>query len=168
MAEPFLAEVRIMSFDFVPKGWAQCLGQLMPINQNQALFSLLGTTFGGNGQTTFALPNFAARVPVHMGNGHTLGEAGGEDRHNLTTSEMPAHSHFVNADATAGQSNQPSTTSFLAGSTPQNMWGAFTSLQTMDPAMIGPTGGSQPHENRMPFLALTFAIALQGIFPSQN
>ena len=168
MAEPFLAEVRIMSFDFAPKGWAQCFGQLLPINQNQALFSLLGTTFGGNGQTTFALPQFSARVPVHVGAGITLGETAGEDRHNLTQSEMPAHTHFVNADGTPPTSNAPSANAFLANSSPQNLWGSASNLQPMDPAMISSTGGNQPHENRMPFLALTFCIALQGIFPSRN
>ena len=168
MAEPFLAEVRIMSFGFAPRGWAQCFGQLMPINQNQALFSLLGTQFGGNGQTTFALPDFSARVPMHRGLGHTIGEAGGQASVTLTTAQMPAHSHLVSARSTPGQSNQPSPNASLAGSTPQNMWGAATSLQPMDGAMVGPAGGSQAHENRMPFLALNFAIALQGIYPSRN
>jgi microcystin-dependent protein len=168
MADPFLGEIKIASFGFAPKGWAQCFGQFMPINQNQALFALLGTMYGGNGQTTFALPDFRGRIPLHVGNGHIQGETGGEDAHTLTISEMAAHSHFVNADGTQPSSNAPSQTSYLANSSPPNLWGPFGSLQTMDPAMIGNTGGSQAHENRMPYLGLTFIIALIGIFPSPN
>jgi microcystin-dependent protein len=168
MAEPFLAEVRLMSFGFAPKGWAQCFGQVMPINQNQALFALLGTTYGGNGQTTFGLPNFSGRIPIHRGNGHIQGETGGSPSNTITISTMPAHTHFVNADGTQPSSNAPSSTSYLANSSPVNLWGPPSGVQGMDPAMIGNTGGSQPHENRMPFLAVTFCIALQGIFPSQN
>ncbi len=168
MAEPFLAEVRIMSFNFAPKGWAQCFGQAMPINQNQALFSLLGTQFGGDGRVSFNLPNLQARIPLSFGQGFMIGQAAGEDRHNLTQGEMPAHSHFVNADGTPPSSNSPTATSFLAGSAPQNLWGAPTALQPMDGQLISNAGGSQPHENRMPFLALNFCIALVGIFPTPN
>jgi microcystin-dependent protein len=168
MAEPFLGEVRVMGFNFAPKGWAQCFGQTLPINQNQALFALLGTRYGGNGQTTFALPNFSGRVPIHRGNGHTQGEVGGEAAHTLTLAETPAHSHLVNADGTAPSTNQPSSTAYLANSSPQNLWGPASNVQAMAAGMISNVGGSQPHENRMPFLALTFCVALQGIFPSQN
>ena len=168
MAEPFLAEIRIMSFAFAPKGWAQCFGQLLPINQNQALFALLGTTYGGNGQTTFALPDLQARVPMHTSDSHTRGEKGGVDRVNLNVSQMPQHTHFVNADGTQPSSNAPSNTAFLANSSPPSLWGPPSNLQPMDGAMIGNSGGNQPHENRQPFLALTFCIALQGIFPSPN
>jgi len=168
MAEPFLGEVRIMGFNFAPKGWAQCLGQKMPINQNQALFALLGTFYGGDGRTTFALPGFSGRVPVHRGSGFTQGQAGGEPAHTLTISETPAHSHQVNADGTQPSTNSPSSNAYVANSSPPNLWGPLTSPQAMTPAMIGNAGGSQPHENRMPYLALMFCIALVGIFPSRN
>jgi microcystin-dependent protein len=165
MSEPFLSEVKIVSFNFAPRGWAFCNGQLLPINQNQALFSLLGTTYGGNGQTTFALPNLQGRIPIHFGNGHTLGEAGGAESHTLITSEMPAHTHtFSASNATPNQ-----------GTPAGNMWasnsGAYSSAQPdaiMNPASISNTGGSQPHTNVQPYLVLNFIIALQGIFPSQN
>jgi microcystin-dependent protein len=168
MAEPFIGEVRLMSFNFAPKGWAQCFGQFMPINQNQALFSLLGNMYGGNGQTTFALPNFSGRVPIHRGLGFIQGQAGGEPAHTLTISETPAHVHAVNADGTQPSTNQPSSNAYLANSSPPNLWGPVANPQAMAVAMIGNSGGSQPHENRMPFLAVTFCIALQGIFPSRN
>jgi microcystin-dependent protein len=166
MSTPFLAEIKLMAFGYPPKGWAQCFGQFLPINQNQALFALLGTTFGGNGQTTFALPNFQARIPIHMGNGHILGEAAGSQSVTLTQGSMPAHTHFVNADTTPN-SNAPTSSSYLANSSPPNLWGPRPD-NSMDPAMIGNTGGSQAHENRMPFLVLNFSIALVGIFPSPN
>ncbi len=168
MSEPFLSEIRLMSFSFAPKGWAQCFGQFMPINQNQALFALLGTTYGGNGQTTFALPNLQARVPIGMGNGHTLGETGGTTVVNLTQGQMPAHSHFVNVDGTQPSSNAPSSNAYLANSSPPNLWGPVSGAQGMDGQMIGNTGGNQPHENRQPYLVLNFCIALVGIFPSPN
>jgi microcystin-dependent protein len=164
MTEPFLAEIRIMSFNFPPKGWALCNGQLLPINQNQALFALLGTTYGGDGQTTFALPDLRGRIPMHNGNGHTLGERGGQEAHTLTQQEMPTHTHVVNAVNSNANTDPPG--HFLAVANalyqpgPQN-----TSLA---PDTITNVGGSQPHENRQPFLTLSFAIALQGIFPSQN
>jgi microcystin-dependent protein len=165
MAEPFLAELRLMSFNFAPKGWAQCNGQQLPINQNQALFSLLGTTYGGNGQTTFGLPDLRGRVPVHFGNGHTLGEAGGQEFNTLTKSQMPAHPHTVNA--TSADANQPApANAILAGA--NNMYAAAGSLTTLQPASVTNQGGSQPHENRQPSLVLNWCIALQGIFPSQN
>jgi microcystin-dependent protein len=169
MAEPFLSEIRMMSFAFPPKGWAQCFGQAMPINQNQALFALLGTQFGGNGQTTFALPDLQKRVPMHRGTGHeAIGEAGGEVDHTITTAETPTHTHFVNVDGTAGSTNQPSPTVYLADSNPPNAWGPFSGPQPMNAGEIGNAGGSQPHENRMPYLVINFSIALQGIFPSRN
>jgi microcystin-dependent protein len=166
MAEPFLAEIRIMSFNFPPKGWAQCSGQFLPINQNQALFALLGTTYGGNGQTTFALPNLRGRVPVHMGAGVIQGEAAGQEAHTLTQSEMPAHVHFVNCTASGAATEDPANQ--LPGRAAGNAYGAATNLVAMAPTMVGNTGGSQPHENRQPFLVLNFCIALQGIFPSRN
>ncbi|MBI2729286.1 MAG: phage tail protein [Sphingobacteriales bacterium] len=167
MAEPFLAEIRIMSFNFPPKGWALCNGQLLPINQNQALFSLLGTTYGGDGRVNFALPDLRARVPIHVGNGHTLGERAGEQAHTLSVSELPAHTHFVNTiNATADQQYPTATTHWASG-------GSFagfhqTANASMDSGTILPTGGSQAHLNMQPFLTLNFCIALQGIFPSQT
>lgn len=168
MAEPFLSEIRIMSFNFPPKGWAFCNGQLMPINQNQALFSLLGTTFGGDGRVNFALPNLRNCVPIHKAEGFNLGQKGGEPAHTLTISEMPAHNHFVNASSTTGTANVPTNALMLAVSTPQSIYTAATNLQAMDPGAVSNVGGSQAHENRQPFLNLNFCIALQGIFPSPN
>lgn len=167
MSEPFLAEIKIVSFPFPPKGWSLCNGQLLPINQNQALFSLLGTMYGGDGMRTFGLPNLQARVPNHMGPGFTLGQVGGETAHTLTVSEMPAHSHTPQ-----GNSTNPATASSASG----NLWGfndqntyAPTSNNTaMNPACILTAGGSQPHNNMSPYLVLNFIIALQGIFPSQT
>ena len=163
MAEPFLAEIRIMSFVFAPKGWALCNGQLLPINQNQALFSLLGTTFGGDGRVNFALPDLRSRTPIHVGSGHTLGERGGEQAHTLSISELPEHVHFMQVtDTNGGQT--PANTIF--GKTGANSFGPATSLVPMGPAMITNVGGSQAHLNMQPFLTLSFCIALQGIFPS--
>jgi microcystin-dependent protein len=168
MAEPFLSEIRIMSFSFPPKGWALCNGQLLPINQNQALFSLLGTTYGGNGQTNFALPNLQGNVPIHMGSGRTLGERGGEQAHTLSIAELPQHTHTWNASGSPATTNTPGATLFLAQSTGDQAWGPATNLQPMSPAKITNTGGSQAHLNMQPFLVLNFSIALQGIFPSAN
>jgi microcystin-dependent protein len=167
MAEPFLAEIRLMSFVFAPQGWALCNGQLLPINQNQALFSLLGTTFGGDGRVNFALPDMRGRVPFHVGSGHTLGERGGEVAHTLSIAELPEHSHV--ASASSQQANEPDPTGrLLANSTPNEVFGAATNLTSMHPGTVTATGGSQAHENRQPFLVLNFCIALQGIFPSPN
>ena len=165
MSEPYLGEVKIISWNFPPKGWAFCNGQLLPINQNQALFSILGTTYGGDGRVNFALPNLQGRAPVHAGNGIILGELGGETAHTLNISEMPAHNH-----APLGTSTQAS-----ASSSSGNLWASVgvnpynpTSDTAMNPACILPAGGSQPHENTSPYLVLNFIIALQGIFPTQN
>jgi microcystin-dependent protein len=170
MAEPFLAEIRIFSFDFAPKGWADCNGQFMPINQNQALFSLLGTTFGGNGQTTFALPNLRDRVPIHVGNGHDWGQAGGQAAHTLTISEMPGHSHSLRATADAGTSAAPGGLA-LARRQPRqagHVYGPAQNLVATHAQAVGNAGGSQAHNNMQPYLTLRFCIALQGIFPSRN
>jgi len=167
MAEPFLSEIRIMSFNFPPRGWALCNGQLMPINQNQALFSLLGTTYGGDGRTTFSLPNLQGSVPIHTGNGHTLGQVSGEPTHTLIINEMPQHTHALTATSSAGtQSLVPGN---LLATSPNQLYHALDSNQTaMNPGAIGITGNSQPHPNMMPYLTLCFCIALQGIFPSPN
>lgn len=165
MSEPFLSEIKIVSFNFPPKGWALCNGQLLPINQNQALFALLGTTYGGNGQTTFALPNLRGQVPIHMGNGHTLGETGGETAHTINISEMPQHLHFMTAsDANGSQPVPPGNVLAQAN----NLYTAPQNLTTLVPSTISNVGGSQPHNNMMPYLVLNFIIALQGIFPSRN
>jgi microcystin-dependent protein len=167
MAEPFLAEIRLMSFVFPPKGWALSNGQLLPINQNQALFSLLGTTFGGDGRVNFALPDLRGRVPIHMGSGHTWGEKGGEQAHTLSIAELPTHTHVLSGTTTTAV-NTPTGTSLLATSNPQQVYTTAASLQAMAPQSTGNTGGSQAHLNMQPFLILSFCIALQGIFPSQN
>ncbi|MHB8644752.1 MAG: phage tail protein [Thermomicrobiales bacterium] len=170
MGTPFLSEIRIMSFNFPPKGWAFCNGQLLPINQNQALFSLLGTTYGGNGQFTFALPNLQGKVPMHMGNGHILGASAGEVSHTLTTSEMPTHLHTASGSSGDGTQSSPTpnpTITTLASAAIQ-MYAAPNNLTSLNPATIATVGGSQPHLNQQPYLTLSFCIALQGIFPSRT
>jgi microcystin-dependent protein len=168
MAEPFLSEVRIMSFEFAPKGWALCNGQLLPINQNQALFSLLGTTFGGDGRVNFALPDLRGRTPIHVGSGHTLGERGGEQAHTLSIAELPTHVHTANATTSVSTTNNSGSGVMLAQSTASSLYGGTANLQAMSPAAIANVGGSQAHLNMQPFLTLNFCIALQGIFPSPN
>ena len=167
MAEPFLSEIRIMSFVFAPKGWALCNGQLLPINQNQALFSLLGTTFGGDGRVNFALPDLRARVPIHVGNGHTLGERGGEPAHTISISEMPMHTHFLNCTNNVA-TTQDATGAVYATAGGDSYGPAVAPLGVMNPAIVGNVGGSQAHLNLQPFLVLNFCIALQGIFPSPS
>ena len=165
MSTPFMAELRWISFNFAPKGWALCNGQLMQINQNQALFALLGTTYGGNGQTTFALPDIRSRVVVGAGSQFTQGQRGGEEFHTLIQSEMPQHNHVVQ------ESNANGNTVLVSGQLFGqfvNGYRSYDTLTTMLPATISNTGGSQPHENRQPYLVLNCIIALQGIFPSQN
>jgi microcystin-dependent protein len=168
MAEPFLSEIRIMSFVFAPKGWALCNGQLLPINQNQALFSLLGTTFGGDGRVNFALPDLRGRTPIHVGSGHTLGERGGEQAHTLSIAELPEHTHVWNAVNSPATTSNPNTTFMLAESVQAFLYTAPGNLQAMAPNMVGNVGGSQAHLNMQPFLTLNFCVALQGIFPSPN
>ncbi len=165
MSEPFLSEIRLMSFNFAPKGWALCNGQLLPINQNQALFSLLGTTFGGDGRTNFALPNLQGRVPMSMGNGHSLGERGGEEGHTLLQAEMPQHNHLANATNTNGST--PLNSGNYLGAF-NNGYTGINNPTTLNPQTVGNVGGSQAHQNMQPFLTINFSIALQGIFPSQT
>src|ERR1043165_996555 len=150
MAEPFLSEIRIMSFGFAPKGWALCDGQLLPINQNQALFSLLGTTYGGDGRVNFALPDLQGRTPIHMGSGHTLGETGGEQNHTLSIAEIPTHTHTLNASSSDGTQPIP-TGSYLARAAPANPYNARVNLGALNPATVANTGGSQAHLNMQPF-----------------
>lgn len=168
MAEPFLSEIRIMSFVYAPRGWALCNGQLLPINQNQGLFSLLGTTFGGDGRVNFALPDLRGRTPIHVGSGHSLGERGGEQAHTLSIGELPEHVHVMSASGQPATTNVPATSLLLAQSTGDNAWGPASNLVAMNAAAITNTGGSQAHLNMQPFLTLSFCIALQGIFPSPN
>ncbi len=166
MAEPFLSEIRVFSFGFAPKGWALCNGQLLPINQNQALFSLLGTTFGGDGRVNFALPDLRSRTPIHVGSGHTLGERAGEQAHTLSVSELPEHTHGVAvSSATSGGNVNPAGRVLGGGN---NVYHAPTALTSLNAGTVTNVGGSQAHLNMQPFLTLNFAIALQGIFPSPN
>jgi microcystin-dependent protein len=165
MAEPFLSEIRLMSFVFPPKGWALCDGQLLPINQNQALFSLLGTTFGGDGRVNFGLPDLRGRVPMHVGSGHALGERGGEQAHTLSVSEIPTHAHVLQASPQEGNVPVPPG-AVLASAAPSALYGAPESLAALNTGSVANVGGSQAHLNMQPFLTLSFCIALQGIFPS--
>jgi microcystin-dependent protein len=173
MSQPFLGEIKIISWNFQPKGWAFCNGQLLPINPNQALFSILGTTYGGDGRTTFALPDFRSRVPMHQGGGFLEGQKGGEESHTVSQSEMPAHNHFVSASTAAGnskfiQQTAPAASQNILANSGVSIYGPTSNLATLEPSSITNSGGSQPHENRQPFLVLNFIIALQGIFPSRN
>ena len=165
MAEPFLSEIRIMSFNFAPKGWAMCNGQTLPINQNQPLFALLGTTFGGNGQTTFQLPNLQGTAPIHVGQGFTLGQKGGESAHTVSIQEMPQHNHLW--QSSSQDANQGTAAGAVLGRG-NNLYGPASNLTTIQPPTIANTGGSQAHNNMQPYLVLNFCIALQGIFPSPN
>ena len=165
MSNPFLSEIRIFSFTFAPRNWAMCNGQLLPINQNQPLYALLGTTYGGNGQTNFALPDLRGRVPIHTGSGFTLGQTGGEQAHTVTMNEMPTHTHFGQASKNLGDAVIPTGAVFgeIAG-----QYGPPSSLTTLQPASITNAGGSQPHQNMQPYLVFNICIALIGIFPSQT
>ena len=165
MSTPFLGEIRIMSFGFAPKGWAMCNGQLLPINQNQALFSLLGTTYGGDGRVNFALPNLQGRVPIHMGSGFVQGQAGGEEAHTLTLSEMPQHTHQASASALAAAQSGPANA--FSTNDGRNAYAPVPNA-AMAPQAVSSVGGSQAHDNLSPLLVLNCCIALQGIFPSQN
>jgi microcystin-dependent protein len=169
MSEPFLAEIKIVGFNFPPRNWAMCDGQLLPINQNQALFSLLGTTYGGDGRTNFALPDLRGRTPIHFGSGgatHTLGEKAGEENHTISDQEMPAHTHALNASADAADSNQPGNRVYSR--TPQATYHTLTPNTPMNSQTIADAGGSQAHNNMQPHLVLNFVIALQGLFPSRD
>lgn len=174
MSEPFLGQISIMAFGFPPKGWAQCNGQLLPINQNQALFALLGTTYGGNGQTTFALPNLQGRAAIHRGSGAGTatqqGESGGVESVTLTTSQLPAHQHSLNVVTDFANSHDPANA--LPAARPRGglaIYGPASSADsTLNPQVIAPSGGNQAHYNMQPYSVLNFCIAMAGIFPSRN
>ncbi|MDY7092530.1 MAG: tail fiber protein [Acidobacteriota bacterium] len=173
MSEPFLAEVRMVGFNFAPRGWAFCDGQILPINQNQSLYSLLGTTYGGDGRTTFALPDLRGRVPIHVGrsNGgqhHTEGQKSGEETHTLSANEMPQHRHVVQATSNIDQSAIPASTRVLADTAPNELYTSPDALVNLHSGTITNVGGSQAHDNMQPYLAVNFCIALQGLFPSRN
>jgi microcystin-dependent protein len=163
VSEPFVGELKLMSFDFPPRGWAHCNGQLLQINQNQPLFALLGTQYGGNGQTNFALPNLRGRVPIHRDAALPMGHQIGEDSHTLTPAEMPAHTHLVSASSQNGNQAGPKILAEVS-----NAYAAPSNLTSISPATITNVGGSQPHENRQPYLVLNWCIALQGIFPASS
>ena len=170
MADPFVAEIRIFPFNFAPKGWAFCDGQLLPISQNTALFSLLGTFYGGDGKSTFALPNLQGSAPLHAGQGqglseYFLGQTGGTDFISLIESEMPAHSHGWNASNAEGISQAPGDQLTAAGVGGISLYAAPASPTQLAFQALSPAGGSQPHNNMMPYLTLNFCIALQGVFP---
>jgi microcystin-dependent protein len=166
MSEPYLGQVVMASFTFAPKGYAFCNGQLLPINQNTALFSLLGTSFGGNGVNNFALPNLQGASPVHVGPGFTLGQAGGEANHTLIQGEMPNHTHVVRGDPAAATT--PAATGNVWASSTASPFSSVAPNTTMNPTAIGSAGGSLPHDNFQPYLVINFVIALAGIFPSRN
>lgn len=169
MSEPFIAEIRIVGFNFPPRGWAQCDGQILPINQNQSLYSLLGTTYGGDGRTTFALPDLRGRVPIHVGssNGvsHRLGNKGGEETHTLTTQEMPQHTHPIKASSAAANDNTPAG-HVLAQS--GQVYGAPSNLVSMRAGSLTNVGSGQSHQNMQPYIVVNFVIAVQGLFPPRN
>ena len=165
MGTPYLGEIKIISWNYAPKGWAFCNGQLLPINQNQALFSILGTTYGGDGRTTFALPDLRGRAPVHMGNGLTEGQTVGEETHTLIISETPAHNHLVSASSAAPDQGSPGNNEWASQASGYSTGAPNT---TLGPSAVTNVGGSQPHNNMQPYLVLNFVIALTGIFPSRN
>jgi len=167
MSEPFLAEVRIVGFNFAPRGWAFCDGQILPINQNQSLYSLLGTTYGGDGRTSFALPDMRGRTPIHVGDGHNQGQKSGEETHTLSAAEMPQHSHGLNAtDDAANLTDQPEDNIYAQAA--GNIYASFGGGTSLATVSVSNVGGGQAHENMQPYLALNFCIALQGLFPSRN
>jgi len=167
MSSPFIGEIRMFAGNFAPVGWAFCNGAIIPIDQNDALFNLIGTTYGGDGQTTFALPNLQSQVPVHVGPGFALGQSGGTETVTLTTSQIPAHSHVPQAFTDAGNLSSPAA-GVWASSSPATLYDNTPPSIAMSPSAIGSSGGSQPHDNMIPFLAINFILSLFGVFPSQT
>jgi microcystin-dependent protein len=167
MAEPFISEIRLMSFAYAPRGWAFCNGQLLPRQQNQTLFSLLGTTFGGDGNVNFALPDLRGRTPIHVGSSHVLGEKGGEQSHTLSIQELPTHTHVVNTSSNNATTDTPAAGELL-GVAALDLYRPPTNLKGMEPGIVGNIGGSQAHPNMQPFLTISFCIALQGIYHSPS
>jgi microcystin-dependent protein len=169
MGTPYVGEIKLCSFNFAPKTYAQCNGQFLPINQNQALFSLLGTAYGGNGTTTFALPDLRGRTPIGFGNVYSLGEKAGKENHTLTLTEIPQHNHLLNGTSAVGD-KRPANGGTLAADSRDDVqfYSPPTNVIPLAPASIGNRGGSQPHNNLQPYLAITFVIALLGVFPSHN
>ncbi len=170
MSEPFLAEIRIVGFNFAPRGWAFCDGQILPINQNQSLYSLLGTTYGGDGRTSFALPDLRGRVPIHVGSSggatHQLGQKSGEENHVLSGNEMPQHDHV--AQASTDDATQTLTIGNVLARSTVPIYGSAQTLTAMNERSVSHVGGGQGHENMQPYIAMNFCIALQGLFPSRN
>lgn len=166
MSEPFLAEIRIVGFNFAPRGWAFCDGQILPINQNQSLYSLLGTTYGGDGRTSFALPDLRSRTPIHVGDGHTLGSKSGEETHTLSANEIPQHLHTARASSQEGNTVIPENNVLAA--CPNRLYAPPLNLGDLRFGTITNVGGSQAHDNMQPYIAVNFVIALQGLFPSRN
>ena len=167
MSGPFIGEIRMFAGNFAPVGWAFCNGQIVPIDQNDALFNLIGTTYGGDGQTTFALPDLQSRVPIHVGPGFALGQSGGTESVTLTTSQIPAHSHVPQCFSTTGGQAKPDG-GVWASSSPATYYATAAPSVSLDPAAISPSGGSQPHDNMVPFLVINFILSLFGVFPSQT
>ena len=168
MSEPFLAEVKLFGFNFPPRGWAQCDGQILPINQNQALYSLLGTTYGGDGRTSFALPELRGRACMHKGDDHSLGEKAGEESHTLSISEIPNHTHQLQAYSDPADSNQAPGNRYGQASTTAYRPLSGSMIANMNANAVGNAGSGAPHENMQPFQVVNFCIALQGLFPSRN
>jgi microcystin-dependent protein len=166
MAQPYVGEIRMFAGNFAPAGWMFCEGQLLPISENETLFNLIGTTYGGDGQSTFALPDLRGRIPIHQGNGFILAETGGAEEITLTVNQIAAHSHPLLATAAAANSTNP--TSNVVAKPSKNMYRDGPGSNPMNPSSVGPTGGSQPHTNFQPYLCVDFIISLFGIFPSQT
>lgn len=168
MSSPFISEIKLFPWNWAPKYWALCNGALMPIAQYQALFSLIGTTYGGNGVSNFALPDLRGRTPIHYGNGFAIGEAIGTETVTLTNSTIPMHNHMFMANSTAGTAQVPAGNVPASNAAGNNFYGPASGLQPLNPASIGQAGGSQPHQNMQPYLVLNYCIAIQGVFPSRN